>query len=177
MSPVLEATKTNLVRVLRKTIGLFDRGAALRERGRLQAAHEAAVAERATGIATGHAVWLEWRSPELRLRRLQVEAAQAARVESFAAGAIDATLRDHPPTCVQALVEYIRRTYQDLNRRPTASSLRPIGEALVNGTMFCRDEGWRLPEAEAADRCRALRDEIEAALVKVGRAPDEEEGA
>jgi undecaprenyl pyrophosphate synthase len=175
MSTIMAPRRTNVLRALTRAIGLTDREGVLRAREQLRQDAETAARARAQALEAAVAAVEAWREPERRLRRLQVEIADAARAEAHAAAILEGQLRANTPACVTALVDHVRDVYSTLNRgaaRP--GGMTAVAAALVTATWFCRDVGWRLPEAEARARCDELRAAIAAAMSAMEQPADED---
>jgi hypothetical protein len=175
LMPPPKKKSSGLLAALKHIVGI-DRASGLRELARACVENEAAEAERAREREEAERAVEAWRAPETRLHQLSIAHRHAAAAGYRAAELLAAELCANPPACVTALRHYVDQMYSDVNRRPTPpGGLRGIGLALVAATVFCRDEGWRLPDAEAQHRCREVRDAIEAAVIAAGTPPEDAE--
>jgi len=180
MSVVMDVKKpsTNILRALRRAVGLPDREAVLRERDRVHAEHLAAGRARQTALAAARAEVEAWRAPELRVNRLELENRLAAAAESRRADQLAAELRANPPRACLELRDFVEAVYRTVNADSDAfrAGLRKLGEALCRATIFVRDTGWTLDDQVARETCDGLRHEIQAAFDEARRPRDDEEG-
>jgi hypothetical protein len=161
--------------VRRALAGGFDRKASREQFAQLVAQDEQDARARQATLDAAKAAVDQWRAPEVHLQRVEADGRRQAAAAARRRDLAEFELWSHPQACVIALRNFIDATYARINGGEPIPSHRHggLGAALCAATRWARDEGWRLTDREAQERCAELR----AAIAEAFDAPEPEDAA
>jgi hypothetical protein len=158
---------TTIRETLRRALsGGFDRKASREQFAQLVEQDEQDARARQATLDAAKAAVDKWRAPEVHLQRVEADGRRQAAAAARRRDLAEFELWCHQQGCVIALRNFIDATYARINGGEPIPSHRHggLGAALCAATIACRDELWRMTDAQAQEECRRLRAAIEAAL-------------